>query len=69
MIRLERRLTAPRWLSWAVPLGSVAAALVAGAILIFVSGNDVVDTYSRIVDRAFGSADAWSATFIAATPR
>jgi simple sugar transport system permease protein len=68
VIRLERRLTAPRWLSWAVPLGSIVAALLAGAILIFVSGNDVVDTYSRIVDRAFGSADAWSATFIAATP-
>jgi simple sugar transport system permease protein len=68
VIRLERRLTAPRWLSWAVPIGSLAAALIAGAILILVSGNDPIDTYSRIVDRAFGSADAWSATIIAATP-
>ena len=68
MIRFERRLTAPRWLGWAVPIGSIIAALLAGAVLILVSGNDVWDTYSRIVDRAFGSPEALSATIIAATP-
>ena len=68
VIRLERRLTAPRWLSWAVPLGSLAGGAARRRDPDLVSGNDVVDTYSRIVDRAFGSADAWSATFIAATP-
>ncbi|MFN8051775.1 MAG: ABC transporter permease [Acidimicrobiales bacterium] len=65
---MERRVESPRWLSLAVPLGSIVAALVAGAILILISGNDVLDTYSRIIDRAFTSEGALSSTILAATP-
>jgi simple sugar transport system permease protein len=68
MIRLEPRLTRPKWLSLAVPLGSIVAALVLGAILITASGNSPLATYGRIVERAFGSVGAWSDTIVAATP-
>jgi len=68
VIRLERRQTTPWWLGWAVPIGSIAAALIAGGLLVLVSGNDPLDTYSRIVDRAYSSTDALAATLIAATP-
>ncbi len=68
MIRLERRSSTPPLLRWAVPVLSIIAALVAGALLIAVSGNNPIDTYTRIVDRAFVSKGAFSATLIAATP-
>ncbi len=68
MIRLERRASFPKWLGWVIPIASIAAALVAGALLILVSGNDPLTTYSRILDRAFASGEALSATLIAATP-
>ncbi len=68
MIRLERRADLPRWLNWAIPIGSILAALVAGSVLILASGNSPFSTYSRIIDRAFVSSGAFSATLIAATP-
>jgi len=68
MIRLERRVDNPKWLSFAVPVGSLLAALVAGAILILVSGNDVFGTYQRIVERAFTDDGALSSSILAATP-
>lgn len=68
MIRLERRSSFPRWLQWAVPLFSAVASLFAGALLILASGNNPLKTYGRIVERAFTSSGALSATIIAATP-
>lgn len=68
MIRLERRIDQPRWLNVAVPLGSLAVALVLGAILLAASGNDALATYSRILDRGFTSQGAFTATLVAATP-
>jgi general nucleoside transport system permease protein len=68
VIRLERRSSTPPLLRWAVPVLSIVAALVAGALLIAVSGNNPLDTYARILDRAFVSKGALSATLIAATP-
>jgi len=68
VIRLERRSTFPKWINWLVPMLSMTAALLAGAVLILATGNDPLDTYSRIVDRAFISSGAFSATLIAATP-
>ncbi|MEZ5204793.1 MAG: ABC transporter permease [Acidimicrobiales bacterium] len=68
MIRLERRVDQPRWLSLAVPLGSIAVALLVGAVVVALSGNDAIATYSRIVDRGFTSRGAFTATLTAATP-
>ena len=68
MIRLERRLEQPRWLSFAVPGVSVAVALAVSAILLGATGHDPLNTYGRLVDEAFLSAAALSATLTSATP-
>ena len=67
-IRFERRLRQPRWLSVAVPIGSLVAALVLGAIVLGITGRNPLTTYRRIFDTAFGSQAAWSSTLISATP-
>jgi simple sugar transport system permease protein len=51
-----------------VPVGSFLGALVVGAVVIALSGNDPIDTYQRIVERGFTSEGALSATLTAATP-
>lgn len=66
--RLEPRTDLPRWLPWAVPVGSFAAALVVGAIVLAVTGQNPFSVYARIVDRAFISEGAFSGTLISATP-
>lgn len=68
MIRLERRIDQPRWLTVVVPVASFAVALLVGAVLLAISGNDPIETYSRILDRAFLSRGAFTATLTAATP-
>jgi len=68
VIRFEKRLDTPWWLNVAVPVASLAAALIAAAIVIAASGNDPIDTYSRILDRSLVSEGAFSATLSAATP-
>lgn len=67
-IRLEKRLTTPWWMKVAVPVFSLGAALVAGAILLAATGHRPIDTYSKIVERAFTSEGAFTATLTAATP-
>jgi ABC-type uncharacterized transport system permease subunit len=42
VIRLERRLVAPRWLSVGVPAGSLAAAIALGAIVLLITGHDPI---------------------------
>ena len=68
MIRLERRVDRPLWVMVAVPVLSLLAALLAGALLLSVSGNNAFDTYERILDRAVFSDGALTSTFVAATP-
>ena len=68
MIRLERRLIAPRWLAFAVPAGSLVAAMVLGAIVLLVTGHNPLHAYRRLFDTAFVGQDSLSETLIAATP-
>ena len=68
MIRLERRVDQPRWLSAAVPAASVVAALVVGAVVLLVTGHDPLDTYRQILERGFTADGAFSATVVAASP-
>ncbi len=68
MIRLERRATQPRWLGLVVPLLAVLGAAVVGALVIRLNGFAPWSVYSRIVERAFTSEGALSATIISAGP-
>jgi general nucleoside transport system permease protein len=67
-VRFERRLNQPRWLTVAVPLGSLLVALVLGAIVLLVTGRNPFSTYHRIFERGFGSQAALSASLVSATP-
>ncbi|HEY8801265.1 MAG TPA: ABC transporter permease [Candidatus Limnocylindrales bacterium] len=67
-IRLEPRVSAPRWLSTAATIGAVAAALVlSGAIIAFVGGDPIL-SYLHILNASFGSIGVLSDTLVTATP-
>ncbi len=72
MIRIERRLAQPRWLSVAVPLGSLLFAFAAIAIVLVAthagSHYNPWYTYRRLFDAAFVANGALSDTFVSATP-
>jgi simple sugar transport system permease protein len=67
-VRIERRLAQPRWLSVAVPIGSVLVALVLAGIVLEATGHGAFTSFRRIVDAAFVSRGSLGQTLIAATP-
>ena len=67
-LRLERRLTQPKWLNWGVPLLSLLGALILGAVVLMATGKNPISVYMRILERGFASTDAFSRTLISATP-
>lgn len=68
VVRLERRLLTPRWLSFGVPAGSIAVAFVLGAIVLLVTGHNPLHTYRRLFDTAFVGQDSFSESLVAGTP-
>ena len=68
MIRLERRLEQPWWLSVAVPAGSLAAAFGIMAVVLAATGHDPGHTYAKLFEAGFTGHGALSATLISATP-
>jgi simple sugar transport system permease protein len=67
-IRLEPRLSTPRWLSPALTVAAVAFALtISGAIIAFV-GGDPIRSYLHILESSFGSVGVLSDTLVKATP-
>jgi general nucleoside transport system permease protein len=68
MIRIERRLEQPRWLSFAVPVGSLGVAFLLMAAVLGVTGHNPLHAYSRLFDAGFFANGALTATFISATP-
>ena len=67
-VRLEPRLTIPRWLSPVATLLAVAFALVVSGALIAIVGGDPIRSYLHIVSAAFGSVGVLSDTLVKATP-
>jgi len=68
VIRIERRLTQPRWLMVAVPAGSVVVAFVVMALVLLATHHPPLHTFGRLLDTGFGSKRALNATFVSATP-
>jgi simple sugar transport system permease protein len=68
VIRLERRLDQPWWLSVVVPAGSLAAAFGIMAVVLAASGHDPLHTYRKLVEAGFTGNGALSATLLSATP-
>jgi general nucleoside transport system permease protein len=67
-IRLEPRISAPRWLSTAATIGAVAVALALSGIIIAFVGGDPVRSYLHILNASFGSIGVLSDTLVTATP-
>jgi simple sugar transport system permease protein len=68
IVRVERRLVAPRWLALGVPVGSLVAALVLGAIVLLATGHNPLSSYRRLFDTAFVGKDSITESLISATP-
>ena len=67
-MRIERRSETPRWLQAAVPIGSLAVALVVSAIVLLTTGHNPLHVYRRLFEAAFTDPGALSSTLTAATP-
>lgn len=67
-VTVERRLRQPRWLTVAVPVGSLVFAFLVAAIVLVATGHDPVSSYRQLFDAAFVSTGSLDQTLIAATP-
>jgi simple sugar transport system permease protein len=67
-VRIERRLEQPRWLRYASPFILILAALLVGAVLLWLVGANPWYVYSQMATIAFGDIYGWSDTTVKATP-
>ena len=65
---VEPRGLATWWLKLLIPIGSVVAALVLGALFLAVTGNDWIEVYKKMLDAAFGSGRGFAETLVSSTP-
>jgi simple sugar transport system permease protein len=68
MIRIERRLRQPWWLSVVVPVVSVAVAFLLTGLVLFATGHAPGHSFRRLFDAAFLADGALSETVVSATP-
>lgn len=67
-VRLEPRLSSPRWLVVGVPVLSVVFALLVGAVFLLATGHPPLRAYLRILDNGFTSYYGITDTLGLATP-
>jgi len=67
-ISFERRMTAPWWLAWVIPIVSVALALLTGALIIASQGVNPWEAYTAMFMGAFGSGFGMAETLVKAIP-
>jgi simple sugar transport system permease protein len=67
-LRIERRLSQPRWLRVAVPVGSLLAAFLIAGVVLLATGHDPISTYQQLFEAAFTENGALGQTLITATP-
>jgi simple sugar transport system permease protein len=68
VIKVERRLEQPRWLTFAVPVGAVLVSFLVIAAVLGATGHDPVTTYRRLFRAAYIGSAAWTDTLTLATP-
>ena len=68
MIRIERRLEQPRWLSVVVPVVSVAVAFLLATLVLVVTHHPPMHTFRRLFEAAFLDNGALTDTLVSATP-
>jgi general nucleoside transport system permease protein len=67
-VTFERRLRQPRWLSVAVPVGSVVFAFVVAAVVLVATGHDPFQTYRQLFDAGFIQTGSLNQTLVTSTP-
>jgi general nucleoside transport system permease protein len=67
-ISVEQRLRRPRWLTVAVPVGSVVFAFLIAALVLVATSHNPVSTYRQLFDAAFLQKQSIDQTLIVATP-
>jgi general nucleoside transport system permease protein len=67
-VRIERRLSQPRWLGLAVPAGSLVFAFAAAAVVLLATGHNPLTEYRKLFDAGFVQTGALGQTLITATP-
>jgi simple sugar transport system permease protein len=67
-MRIERRLSQPKWLAVAVPAVSIALAFAIMAVVLSLTGHDPGETYRRLFDAAFTANGALTSTLVYTTP-
>ena len=68
MMRIERRLQQPWWLSVVVPIVSIAVAFLLTGVILFATGHPPAHSFRRLFDAAFLADGALSETIVSATP-
>ena len=68
MIRIERRLEQPRWLTVAVPVVSIAVAFLVATLVLLATHHPPLHTFRRLFQAAFLDNGALSDTLVSATP-
>jgi general nucleoside transport system permease protein len=68
VIRVERRLEQPRWLTFAVPVVSIAVAFGFAAVVLLATHHQPLHTFRRLFDAAFLANGALTETLVSATP-
>jgi ABC-type uncharacterized transport system permease subunit len=68
VIRFERRLEQPRWLAFAVPVGSILFAFVLSAVVLAITGHAPVHTLRRLLSAAFAGKTQLNNTLVTGTP-
>jgi general nucleoside transport system permease protein len=68
MIRIERRLEQPRWLSIVVPVVSIAVAFLFATIVLLATHHPPLQTFRRLFQAAFLDNGALTETIVSATP-
>ena len=68
MIRFERRLAQPRWLMFAVPIGSIVIALGFMTLVLLATHHPPGHTFRRLFDSAFLGDRSLNATLVTMTP-
>jgi simple sugar transport system permease protein len=68
MIRIERRLEQPRWLSVVVPVVSIAVAFLLATFVLLATHHPPLHTFARLFQAAFIDNGALTETVVSATP-
>jgi simple sugar transport system permease protein len=68
VIRVERRLNYPGWLTVAVPIGSLVVAAIITGIVLAITGHNPVTTYHQMFSAAITAHGGLTSTFVYATP-